>query len=102
MLGWHSLGSNLISKSSRRFGQLQLRFPQIFPNEQLYPHSPGWTKSLRGLLQPGGDRQAGGTSPACSHVLVEKVQSPAGILPALGPQLSPQLQEVLSHIPGLF
>lgn len=73
-----------------------------FPKRAITSHSQGWAKSPRGPPQPGGDRQAGGTSPACSHVLVQKVQSPAGIVPALALQLSPQPQAALSRIPSLF
>lgn len=53
MPGWHGLGSNLISKGTRRLGQLQLRFPKVFPNSNYVPQL-GRAKSPRGLLQPGG------------------------------------------------
>lgn len=89
-------------KGQQTLWAITVQIPPNFPKRAITSHSRIWAKSPRGPLQPGGDRQAGGTSPACSHVLVQKVQSPAGILPALALQLSPQPQAALSHIPSLF
>lgn len=90
-LGWHSLGSALIPKGSPNTEELQLRFPKIFLNEQSnYIPQLGLSKEPEGTAAGWRRRagQMGGTS-TCLHMLVEKVQSPAGILFALGPQLSP-------------